>query len=89
MLTSKYCDQLIFKLNCKDYNASEKKPISYAWEAATGARNDVYTKDSANYETYKKAYNYYMHGIQRHVENPDQTGCAGSPVDMMVMARIS
>ena len=70
-------DQLIFKLNCKDYNASEKKPISYIGEAATGARNDVYTKDAANYETYKKAYNYYLYWIQRHVENPDQTGCAG------------
>ena len=70
-------NDLICKLNRKDYNAAEKKPISFIGEAATGARNDVYIKDAANYETYKKAYNYYLYWIQRHMENPDQTGCSG------------
>ena len=70
-------DDLIYKLNRKDYNAAEKKPISFIGEAATGARSDVYVKDTSSYDTYAKAYDYYLYWIQRHMENPDQTGCSG------------
>ena len=70
-------DDLIYKLNRKDYNAAEKKPISFIGEAATGATNNVYRKDTASFEVYKAAFNFYLYWIQRHMENADQTGCKG------------
>jgi len=70
-------DDLIYKLNRKDYNAAEKKPISFIGEAATGATSNVYKKDTASFETYKAAFNFYLYWIQRHMEDADQTGCKG------------
>lgn len=68
---------LIVKLNEKDYNPSSKTPVSKIGEAATAMTDDVYTKGSASYDQYVKAFDFYIYWIKRHMEDPDQTNCQG------------
>jgi len=70
-------DSLIEKLNKKDYNPSQKTPISKIGEAATAQTNDVYNKNSASYDQYINAFNFYIYWIERHMNNPDQLNCQG------------
>lgn len=82
LITSRvYKDQPVFedlirKLNRRDYNSSEKKPIGKIADAATGSENDVYRKSEGNFDAYVNAFNFYLYWIERHMKDPDQCKCA-------------
>lgn len=68
-------EDLVRKLNRKDYNAAQKTAISKIGEAATNANNEVYKKSEGNFDAYTNAFNFYLYWIERHVKNPDQINC--------------
>ena len=70
-------EDLIRKLNRRDYNSSEKKPISKIADAATGAESGVYIKNAGSFDVYVNAFNFYLYWIERHMEHPNKIGCSG------------
>lgn len=66
---------LITKLNEKDFNPSHKTPISKIAEAATGGTSDVYVKQSANYDAYTRAFDFYLYWIERYISDPSSEKC--------------
>lgn len=70
-------ENLVKKLNSKDYNASQSTPISKIGEAATSSTRDVHVKNGSSYDIYLRAFNFYLYWINRHIENPNQINCKG------------
>ena len=69
-------EDLVRKLNRKDYNAAKKTAIAKIGEAAIGAENDVYRKTEGSYEAYVNAFNFYLYWIERYMKDPKQFNCA-------------
>jgi hypothetical protein len=70
-------EDLVNKLNIKDYNASKGTPISKIAEAATSSTKDVHIKNGSSYDIYLRAFNFYLYWINRQIENPNQIKCKG------------
>lgn len=68
--------ELIDNLNKKNYNPSERTAVSKIGEAATAQTYDVYTKNSASFDQYTSAFDFYIYWIERHMTNSTQTNCA-------------
>ena len=69
-------DDLVYKLNSKDYNPSKSTPISKIGEAACAQTSEVYTKGTASFQQYLNAFNFYLYWIDRHMSDPTQENCA-------------
>jgi len=69
-------EDLVRKLNRKDYNAAEKTAIAKIGEAAIGAENDVYRKTEASYQAYVNAFDFYLYWIERYMKDPKQFNCS-------------
>ena len=68
-------DDLVYKLNSKDYNASKSTAISKIGEAACAQTYEVYNKGTASFQQYLNAYNFYLYWIDRYMINPKQEKC--------------
>ena len=69
-------EDLVRKLNRKDYNAAEKTAIAKIGEAAIGAENDVDRKTEGSFESYINAFNFYLYWIERYMKDSKQHNCA-------------